>query len=107
MMLIIIVSVFVLGIAVGVGVSYLGEESKGSGLKKANETRNAEYAEALEKVLALARAQVSVTNNDVEVMLGVSDATATRYLQELESQGKLVQQGAEGQSVRYSLKSSL
>ena len=34
-----------------------------------------------------------ITNNDIETLLGVSDATATRYLDELEKQGKLRQKG--------------
>lgn len=45
-----------------------------------------------------------ITNNDVEKMLGVSDATATNYLEELEQEGKIVQQGKTGRSVFYTLK---
>lgn len=102
-----LIIVFIVGVAVGIGIAHLGGEGKATVLERANEVREAEHAEVLERVLAMARAQVSLTNNDVEAKLGVSDATATRYLQELESQGKLVQQGAEGKSVRYSLKSNL
>ncbi len=45
-----------------------------------------------------------ITNNEVEKMLGVSDATTERYLDELESEGKIVQRGKTGQSVFYTLK---
>jgi len=45
-----------------------------------------------------------ITNNDVEKLLGVSDATATRYLDELEKEGKLKQVGKTGQGVFYILK---
>lgn len=41
---------------------------------------------------------------DVETTLGVSDATATRYLDELEKVGKLEQIGESGHAVRYKVK---
>lgn len=44
-----------------------------------------------------------MTNNDVEKLLGVSDATATRYLDELESEGKVRQIGKTGSGVYYVL----
>ncbi|MBI2086660.1 MAG: hypothetical protein HYT69_00570 [Candidatus Zambryskibacteria bacterium] len=42
-----------------------------------------------------------LTNNDVEVMLGISDATATRYFDELEKEGKVRQVGKTGRYVNY------
>jgi len=45
-----------------------------------------------------------LTNNDIEKLLGVSDATATRYLDELESDGKVIQKGKTGRYVKYFLK---
>ncbi len=48
--------------------------------------------------------EAKITNNDVEKLLGVSDATATRYLDELEKQGKVRQVGKTGRSVYYQLK---
>ena len=45
-----------------------------------------------------------ITNDDVEKLLGVSNATAERYLDELEKQGTIVQIGKTGQSVHYKLK---
>lgn len=47
--------------------------------------------------------QRKITNNDVEKLLGVSDATATRYLNELEKEQKIKQIGETGQSVYYRL----
>ena len=44
------------------------------------------------------------TNDDVEKALEVSDATATRYLDKLEKEGKIVQVGREGRFVKYLLK---
>lgn len=54
-----------------------------------------------EKILALFTTQEKVANNDIEKLLGVSDATATRYLSELEQEGKLVQIGTTGRGVEY------
>lgn len=42
-----------------------------------------------------------LTNNDVEAMLGISDATATRYFDELEKEGKVRQIGKMGGHVSY------
>ncbi|OHA90385.1 MAG: hypothetical protein A3A31_01325 [Candidatus Zambryskibacteria bacterium RIFCSPLOWO2_01_FULL_48_25] len=42
-----------------------------------------------------------LTNNDVEAMLGISDATATRYFDELEKEGKVRQVGKTGRYVSY------
>lgn len=59
--------------------------------------------ENLEKVMEMARKKREIANDDVENGLGVSDATAQRYLQELESQGKLVQIGTRGKYVKYAI----
>ena len=42
-----------------------------------------------------------ITNNEVQVLLGVSDATATRYLDELQKAELLLQKGREGKHVYY------
>ncbi len=60
-----------------------------------------EKRENRERVLALVRERGEVTNADVERLLGVSDATATRVLDELEKEGALRQVGASGPFVRY------
>lgn len=57
-----------------------------------------------DKILTLLREQESITNNNVEKLLGVSDATATRYLNELEQEGKIEQIGKTGRGVKYRLK---
>lgn len=41
------------------------------------------------------------TNDDIEKLLGVSNATAERYLDELEKEGLLVQVGETGRAVYY------
>ena len=63
-------------------------------------------SENKEKILgALRQAQdKKIVNNDIEKLLGVSDATATRYLDELEKEGKVRQVGKTGNAVYYTLK---
>lgn len=60
-----------------------------------------EKAENLEKVKELFEHQERVTNDDVEKALGVSDATATRYLEELEKEGLVRQVGETGKYTYY------
>lgn len=56
------------------------------------------------KILTLFQTKKTVTNNDIEKLLGVSDATATRYLSELEKEGKVQQVGTTGRGVEYRIK---
>ncbi len=55
----------------------------------------------LDKVMGLFAKRTSVTNDDVEKLLHVSDATATRYLSILEKEGKIKQTGKTGKGVLY------
>ncbi len=79
------------------------------GFKKMGESRtqnpNAESIEQRQKnlarVLEIAKERGQIANDIVEEKLGVSNATAERYLQELEIQGKLVQIGKTGINVVY------
>ena len=54
-----------------------------------------------EKILELIKSKNKITNNDVEKSFGVSDATATRYLNELEKEEKIKQVGKTGRYVYY------
>ena len=53
------------------------------------------------KVMTLFAKQTEITNEEVEKLLHVSDATATRYLAELEKRGKIQQVGTIGRGVKY------
>ena len=55
----------------------------------------------LVKVMTLFVMQTEITNDEVEKLLHVSDATATRYLAELEKRGKIRQVGTTGRGVKY------
>ena len=103
---------FVLGFVVAAGVIVLFLWARPSPrLRRAGggdgATINPEQVETrrenLEKVMALAAEKGEVTNDDVQYALKVSDATATRYLEELERQGRMVQVGR-GKGTVYRLK---
>lgn len=90
---------FVLGLVVGVLIS----KSKIFHSVKEGliEKQWKEKDENKGKILELIDSEYSVTNNRVEQLLGISDATATRYLQELEEEGKIRQVGRTGHAVTY------
>ena len=58
-------------------------------------------AENKQKLLTFVQEHGKIQNNDVEKLVGVSNATAERYLDELEKEGKLTQHGVIGQGVFY------
>ena len=66
--------------------------------------QSAKKAENKQKILAFMQTNGKIQNNDVEKLTGVSNATAERYLDELEKEGKLTQHGTIGQSVFYTPK---
>ena len=55
----------------------------------------------LTKIMGLFPKKTHITNDEVEKLLHVSDATATRYLSQLEKQGKIKQSGKTGKGVTY------
>lgn len=56
----------------------------------------------LDKIMVALSKKNKISNDDVQKLLYVSDATATRYLNVLEQQGKIKQTGRTGKSVFYS-----
>lgn len=96
---------FILGLLVGGIVVWLVMRGRKSGAQFANP--NAAEMEArrqnLAKVMALFEQKSEIANNDVERLLGVSNATAERYLNELERQGQIRQVLPRGKSVTYQL----
>ncbi|MFA7302743.1 MAG: hypothetical protein WC030_03275 [Candidatus Paceibacterota bacterium] len=53
------------------------------------------------RIMAKAVAEGSITNDGVEELFCISDATARNYLHELTAEGKLTRVGETGRSVRY------
>ena len=62
-----------------------------------------EKAMRLEKIIDFLEENEEIKNDDVEELLGVSDATATRYLEDLEEMGRIRQIGERGRYVHYEL----
>lgn len=54
-----------------------------------------------EAILGILETQTPLTNNHIEQLLGIPDSTATRYLDELEKEGKVRQIGKTGKHVYY------
>ncbi|MCH7730022.1 DeoR family transcriptional regulator [Patescibacteria group bacterium] len=95
--------IFIVGVLVGGFLVWVIKRRK-SGFAAFNLKRQQAKKEGKKKILKLLKDKTSISNNDVERLLSVSDATATNYLQELENEGKIVQIGKTGRSVSYSLK---
>jgi predicted HTH transcriptional regulator len=55
-----------------------------------------------DKIMQALTTKGKITNDEVEKVLHVSDATATRYLSALEKEGKIKQVGKTGTGVVYS-----
>lgn len=73
-------------------------------LIKARNAIQSRKRKKLDKVMTLFLKHSKITNDEVEKFMHVSDATATRYLSQLEKEGKIKQTGKTGKSVFYSPK---
>ena len=71
-------------------------------LNKAQLTIQNKKRKKIDRVMTLFVKQTKITNNEVEKLLHISDATATRYLATLEKEGKIKQNGKIGKWVSYS-----
>jgi len=67
-------------------------------------SRSRRKAENKQKILIELKRVDKIRNDDVQSLLGVSDATAERYLSEIEASGAIVQVGNKGRWVYYKLK---
>lgn len=83
-----------LGIALGM---FLAHRRK-SGLISEQGERKVKNKELILKYI---QANGKIKNNDVERLVAVSNATAERYLNELEKEGHITQHGSIGKSVFY------
>jgi len=70
-------------------------------LVKARATIQDRKRKKLERILQALNTKGKITNDEVEKLLHVSDATATRYLSALEKEGKIQQVGRTGKAVEY------
>ena len=93
----ILIIIALAGIALGMYIA----RRNGNGLIA---EQTAKKIENKQKILAFVQEHGKIQNNDVEKLAGVSNATAERYLDELENEGKLTQHGIIGQGVFYTPK---
>lgn len=94
---------------VGIVLGYLfamrkihGTATSRDALAEVHKQANLFKEDARSRILEHLRGHGKITNNDVEALLGVSDATAERYLAALEGEGRIVQEG-KGRGVFYRL----
>ena len=95
----------ILGIIIGILISQLFRK-KGKipeSVKAFSQAQSRKKQKNKDAIVARIRAKGRIANNEIEQMLGVSDATATNYLDELEQEGIIAQKG-QGRSVYYELK---
>jgi predicted HTH transcriptional regulator len=95
-----------LGVFVGVVAVYVIYKGRGVRVEGGvNQSPNQEDIKEKEKnmgiLLDYLNTNGTVTNDQVEKLLLVSDATAERYLAEFEKEGTIVQVGQTGRSVTY------
>lgn len=67
----------------------------GRGLAEYGRKVQEKKSEQKAKIFAALQEKGKITNDEVQALLGVSDATATRYLDELEKEDKVVRQGVQ------------
>jgi len=95
---VVLIIVAIAGVALGM---YIARRNASTGfIAKQMEQK----VENKKKILEFIQANGKIQNHDVEKLVDVSGATAERYLDDLEKEGKLTQHGAIGQSVFYTLK---
>ena len=92
---------FIIGALAGIALGMYLARRNGNGLIAKQVEQKAENKQ---KIIAFVQEHGKIQNNDVEKLVGVSNATAERYLDELEKEGKLTQHGTIGQDVFYTLK---
>lgn len=95
---------FIFGVVVGGAVVFLFTRKQGSAdvySKKLIDTQANEKEAHKQSIMEAFATKERLTNNEVEKLLHVSDATATRYLDDLEKEGKVRQVGETGAHVYY------
>ena len=93
--------ILIIGIAIGY---YWGKSASAKATAKQGgliERQAKEKEKNKKEILEYFNNHQEVKNDDIQVLLDVSDATATRYLQELEDKGVIRQVGDKGGYIYY------
>ncbi|MDP3996105.1 MAG: FaeA/PapI family transcriptional regulator [bacterium] len=104
--------IFIVGVALGIWIGKLrradGKDDTASEISAGKAAplhkATAGKEDRKERIMRLFSEKSEIQNDDVEKLLGVSDATATNYLSELEAEGKVEQVGERGRGVFYTIK---
>jgi len=92
----------VVGLALGIWLAqYFLRNKDESGTNSMIDDEQKLKEEHMLKVQEYLKGKDEVTNDEIEKLLHISDATTTRYLDDLEHQGLIKQMGKTGQSVHY------
>jgi len=94
----------IIGIIIGFVTVRIFGSKKADGIGKISQERTSVKEENKDKIVAYLKEQGKARNNDIEKLLGVSDTTVTRYLDELEKEGIVEQIGSIGRGVEYIIK---
>ncbi len=104
-------STFILGMVVGSAVAwflmnyYYNSQTEKEDFSRGLIKRQAqEKKENKSRIMEFLRENKRAANSDIKKLLEVSDATVTRYLDELEKEGRVQQIGKTGHAVFYTLK---
>jgi len=101
----ILIIVLVVGIGIGIGIGVAVASRKRTEINTGIVGEQAQQKEKnIQKIREFLRGRETIANNDVERLLGVSDDTAWRYLNELEKEGVVEQIGERGRFVTYRLR---
>ncbi len=103
-LLLIIIGIVGVWLGYGLAVRRRGVRGCNRKEKRGKIKRRKESMEKEALILKFLKEKGRVTNNNVEKLFGCSDASAERYLDRLESQGKIIQHGKTGRSVYYTIK---
>lgn len=92
-------------VVLGVGGIWFYFKSKASasqgGLEEYHKKMRAKKQEYKDKIMDLVKQKGKISNKDMQSALGISEASVTRYAEELEKEGKLRQLGKAGRNVFY------
>lgn len=96
-----LVIVFIVGVIIGLIVGYfIGKQKQSETFVNDAEKMKSENMVKLKEYLS-DKIDNEINNADVRQLLGISDATACRYLNDLEKEGLIKQVGTDGPKVYY------
>ena len=96
--------IFVIGAGVGgIAVWLAIKKPEGRPLTEFAEKQAWEKEKNKKRILEFIDSRDKASNDEIQDFLGVSDATAERYLDELEQEGHISQVGSTGSGVTYRL----